>query len=168
MGTILQKQVLNIHCIYRENKVGPPTKPVTAQSGCGRCFPGEMSHLKLINSMCVKPDTLTECTHHGRTFQWWRPISTQKHDIIVIFFIFYHLTSSKHATWSAPAYRNQSGAIKQPQPSHPKLLTEFRRCEILPMTERLGGAQLERNYGMSFWAPISILQYLNLKTVYLK
>lgn len=36
--------------------------------------PGEMSHLKLINSMCLKPDTLTECTHHGRPFQWWRAL----------------------------------------------------------------------------------------------
>lgn len=30
MDSILEQQVLNIHCVYRENKVGPPTLPATA------------------------------------------------------------------------------------------------------------------------------------------
>lgn len=49
MGTILQQQILNIHCVYRENKVGPPTKPVTAQLGCGGCRPGETYEADQLN-----------------------------------------------------------------------------------------------------------------------
>lgn len=45
MGTILQQQVLNVHCAYRENKAGPPNKPVTAWSGCGGRRPGKVSHV---------------------------------------------------------------------------------------------------------------------------
>lgn len=72
MGTGLQQQALNIHGVCRENIVGPRLTP------CGDSVrvwwrwweedkeKRKMSRMKLMDSMWLKPDTLTE----------WRRAST--------------------------------------------------------------------------------------------
>lgn len=57
--TILQQQVLNVHCVYRENKVRPPNTPSLLCQGV--MYPAPVKcHIWLIKAMCLKPDTLTK------------------------------------------------------------------------------------------------------------
>lgn len=71
MGTGLQQQALNIHGVCRENIAGPHLAPSGDSVRVWRHRQEEeeeekMSHVKLMDSMWLKPDTLTE----------WRRAST--------------------------------------------------------------------------------------------
>lgn len=109
MDTILQQQLLNVHCVYRENKAAPLNKPVTAQSGCGGRRPAKVSHVANPVHVSETRHTDWERRQHGWPCQWWRaPPVTHQYPTAYEDHIL-HLPSPSLTKTCSP----QPGAIKQ-------------------------------------------------------